>query len=81
MTEDEKLKPLKIDDKYYNIIYDMDMNDKEYVFIRNIENDEDMMCLRVTEADEFGLEKLETDDELIEVMTEFYKREREELEN
>lgn len=81
MTEDEKLKPLKIDDKYYNVIYDMDMNDKEYVFIRNIENEEDMMCLRVADTDTFGLEKLETDDELIEVMTEFYKREREELEN
>jgi len=81
MMEDIELKPLKIEDKYYEIIYDMDMNDKEYVFIRNIENEEDMMCLRVTESDVFGLEKLDSDDELIAVMTEFYKREKEELEN
>ena len=81
MMEDMSLKPLKIDDKYYQIVYDMDMNEKEYVFIRNIENDEDMMCLRVTDNEEFELEKLDSDDELIEVMTEFYKREKEELEN
>lgn len=81
MMEDIELKPLKIDDKYYQIVYDMDMNEKEYVFIRNIENDEDMMCLRVTDNEEFELEKLDSDDELIAVMTEFYKREKEELEN
>jgi hypothetical protein len=81
MNEDVNLKPLKIEDKYYNIEYDMDMNDKEYVFLRNTLDDEDIMCLRVTESDEFGLEKLDSDDELMEVLTEFYKREREELEN
>lgn len=81
MIEDLKLKPLKIENKYYNIEYDMDMNDKEYVFLRNASDDEDVICLRVTESDEFGLEKLDSDDELMEVLTEFYKREREELEN
>ena len=79
--EDIELKPLKIDNKYYKIVYDMDMNDKNYVFICNIEDDEDMMCLRVTDSEEFELEKLESEDELIAVMTEFYKREKEELEN
>ena len=79
--EDIELKHLKIDNKYYKIVYDMDMNDKNYVFICNIEDDEDMMCLRVTDSEEFELEKLESEDELIAVMTEFYKREKEELEN
>lgn len=77
----EPLKDLVIDGKTYKIIYFIDYNNREYVILNNIDDEYDVKCLRVTEEEIFGLEKLDSEDELLEVMKIFYEENKGELEN
>lgn len=75
------MKELMINDKMYEIVDTILYNSRKYAFLMNTKDNTDAMCLRVIEGQTFGLEKLDTNEELVEVANEFYKREKEELEN
>ena len=77
----DELKELVIDDKKYKIIYFIDYNNREYVILNNVENEYDVKCLRITTEEEFGLEKLDSEEELLEVLKIFEKETEEELGN
>ncbi|HOO67792.1 MAG TPA: hypothetical protein PLC53_00270 [Bacilli bacterium] len=74
-------KPLQINNKMYEIIDDVFYNERHYLMLMNELDETDTMFLRVSTSELFKLEKLDSEEELFEVMKEFYRQEKEELED